>query len=140
MNYNKFYNAGSNTTASATPDKIEWMVDLIPSSVKADKNFEVVYSAVETFTNGVVHDFIVYRFTNPAYDPRLKRKPEFAHVPETITVRHSFVRYCETCGGLGVVAGHSHDGSWDDNKCPECNHGEYSGSNPKQPDLRIPTE
>lgn len=83
MNYNELYRCGS--TLRLAP------LHIFPNLPEGngDRNFEIVYCAIETFDDGHVHDVIVYRKTNPEYDPRNKRNPAFAHIAETITVRQS---------------------------------------------------
>ena len=82
MNYNELYKCSSTLHVVPATDIAD-----IPSS--DDRNFEIVYCAIERFDDGHVHDVVVYRKTNPEYDPRNKRNPAFAHIAETITVRQS---------------------------------------------------
>jgi predicted nucleotidyltransferase component of viral defense system len=69
--------------------------EMIDDHHRADKNFEVVYYATETFENGVVTDVAVYRITNPLYDPRQKRNPAFFHIAETTTEVVAVERNCQ---------------------------------------------
>lgn len=83
MNYNELYNCGSTLCVVPVAD--------IPSvpALPNDRNFEIVYAAIEMFDDGHIHDVVVYRKTNPEYDPRNKRNPAFAHITETVTARES---------------------------------------------------